>query len=101
MAIIWGGEDFISLTKVVCELDKDAEYEHFTTRGGGMDGESLTPEKVKEISKWSNREEQLSILVGQILSPGASLLSQLNAPGGLLVSQLDKKSEGSEDSEEE
>ena len=101
LAIIWGGEDFISLTKVVCELDKDAEYEHFTTRGGVMDGESLTPEKVKEISKWPNREEQLSILVGQILSPGASLLSQLNAPGGLLVSQLDKKSEGSEDSEEE
>ncbi len=93
LALVWGSEDFVSLTKVVSELDKNPDYEHFTTRGGVMDGEALSAEKVKEISKWPNRLEQLSILSGQILSPGAQLQSQLNAPGGLLVSQLDKKSE--------
>jgi ribosomal protein L10 len=58
-----------------------------------MDGEQLTPEKVSEISKWPNREQQLSILLGQILSPGAQLLSQVNAPGGALASQIEKKAE--------
>ena len=48
---------------------------------------SQLPEKVKEISKWPNRQQQLSILLGQILSPGAKLLSQINAPGGALLSQ--------------
>lgn len=97
LAIVWGGEDFISLTKEVSALDKGADFEAFETRGGVMDGEALTADKVKEISKWPNREEQLSILVGQLLSPGASLQSQLTAPGGLLVSQLDKKAEGDEE----
>lgn len=97
LALVWGGEDFISLTKEVSALDKSSDFEKFETRGGVMDGEALTADKVKEISKWPNREEQLSILSGQILSAGANLLSQLNAPGGLLVSQLDKKAEGEEE----
>jgi ribosomal protein L10 len=96
LALVWGGEDFISLAKTIAELDKSTEFEHFKTRGGVMDGESLSPEKVKEISKWPNRAEQLSILSGQILSVGARLLSQINAPGGLLLSQIDKKAAESE-----
>lgn len=93
LAIVWGGEDFISLAKEVAKLDKSTEYESFEARGGVMDGEQLTPERVKEISKWPTREEQLSLLLGQILAPGAKLLSQINAPGGALMSQLKQKSE--------
>jgi large subunit ribosomal protein L10 len=62
-----------------------------------LDGEKLDAEKLKAISKWPNRLEQLSILLGQILSPGATLLSQLSSPGGALVSQIkevEKKGEG-------
>jgi ribosomal protein L10 len=98
IALVWGGEDFVSLTKEVSQFDKDIK--NFETRGGVMDGELLTADKVKEISKWPNREEQLSILSGQILSAGGQLLSQINAPGGLLVSQLDKKAEEEEEEEE-
>ena len=101
LAVVWGGEDFISLVKEITKLDKDDAYKAFETRGGVMDGERLSPERVKEISKWPNRQEQLSILVGQILSPGAKLSSQLLAPGGLLVSQLDKKAEGEGEGEGE
>ena len=61
-----------------------------------MDGERLSAEKVKEISKWPNRVGQISILLGQILSPGGKLLSQINGPGGKLLSQIEKKSEGEE-----
>ena len=88
-AVLWGAEDFVTLVKEVVELDKDEEqFEIFETRGGSMDGESLTPERVKEISKWPSRTEQLSMLVGQILGPGAQLAAQLNGPGGSLVAQI-------------
>jgi hypothetical protein len=76
------------------KLDQGNEFAKFQTRGGVMDGDRLTAEKVKEISKWPNRQQQLAILLGQILSPGAKLLSQINAPGGALASQIKKKSEG-------
>ncbi|MFO7903563.1 MAG: 50S ribosomal protein L10 [Planctomycetota bacterium] len=96
LAVVWGGEDFISLVKEVSRLDKSEDYEPFAARAGVMDGEQLTPERISEISKWPNREEQLSILSGQILSPGAKLSSQLIGPGGALASQIEKKSEGEE-----
>jgi hypothetical protein len=58
-----------------------------------MEGAKLAPEMVKEISKWPNRTGQISIVLGQILSPGSKLLSQITAPGGMLLSQVKKKSE--------
>lgn len=93
LAVIWGGEDFISLVKEVTRLDKSTQYEQFQARGGVMDGERLSPERVREIAKWPNRLEQLSILSGQILSPGAQLVSQILSPGGALASQVQKKAD--------
>ena len=93
-AVLWGADDFVSLVKEVTELNKDEEdFEVFETRGGAMDGVQLTPEKVLEISKWPNRAEQLSMLVGQIMGPGAQLAAQLIGPGGALVSQVKSKGE--------
>ncbi len=96
LAVVWGGEDFVSLAKEVVEIGKRPEFEKLQTRGGIMDGEKLSAEKVAEVSKWPNRTQQIGILVGQILAPGANLLSQIKAPGGLLMSQVKKKSEGEE-----
>ena len=93
LAVVWGAQDFISLTKEVIQLHNSAEYDAFQAVGGVMDGEQLSADRVKEMSKWPNRDEQLSILVGQILSPGADLLSQINAPGEALASQIKQKSE--------
>jgi ribosomal protein L10 len=92
-AVLYGGEDFISLVKEVTELDKDGKFAAFKTRGGVMDGEQLSPEKVAEISKWPNRQEQLSMLVGQILGPGRQLASQIIAPAGKLASQIEQAGE--------
>lgn len=94
LAVMWGGEDFVSLVKEVAKLDGEAEYEKFKARGGVLDGERLSAERVKEISKWPSRVEQLSILSGQILSPGSRLVSQLTAPAGALASQVEQKSKG-------
>jgi large subunit ribosomal protein L10 len=92
LAVVWGGEDFVSLAKEVVEIQKRPEFEKCQARGGLMDGEKLSAEKVKEVSKWPNRVGQISILLGQILSPGAQLLSQLGSPGGALASQIEQKS---------
>lgn len=95
-AICWGGEDIVGLAKEVARLASDKTYEAFQARGGVMDGERLTAQQVIEVSRWPSREEQLSLLVGQILSPGATLAAQLLGPGGALASQIAQKAEGSE-----
>lgn len=91
LAFVWGGEDLISLAKEVAKLDKDPEFKAFTAQGGVMDGESLTADRVKEISKWPSRTEQLSILSGQMLSPGSNLSGALLGPGGTVAGQIEKK----------
>ena len=90
LALLWGDLDIISLAKEVVQLEKSGEFAPFAPCGGVMDGEALTAEGVKRISKWPNRQEQLGILAGQILAPGARLASQLLGPGGALASQIDK-----------
>lgn len=97
LAVVWGAEDFVSLAKELVALHKKPEYEKFTAKGGVMEGEKLSPEKVTEISKWPNRAGQISIVLGQVLSPGSKLLSQITGPGGKLLSQVKKKSEGEEE----
>ena len=98
LALVWGSEDFVSLAKEITRLNNDAQLAAFETRGGVMDGEHLTPERVTEISKWPSREEQLSLLVGQILGPGANLSAAMLGPGKMLNSQLKQKGEeGDED----
>jgi large subunit ribosomal protein L10 len=93
-AICWGSEDIVTLAKEITKLAKDRRYERFETRGGVMDGDRITAEQVEQVSKWPSRAEQLSLLVAQILGPGARLASQLAGPGGVLVSQIRQKAEG-------
>ena len=95
-AVCWGSEDIISLAKVITKLSKDDKYAAFETRGGVMDGERLGAEQVEQVSKWPSRTEQLSLLLGQILSPGANLVSQLGSVGGALASQIEQRGEGEE-----
>ena len=91
LAMVWGCEDFVSLTKEITALDGSPEFPAFQTRGGVMDGEHLSAERVKAVSLWPSRQEQIRILLGQILSPGANLVSQLVGPGRSLASQIKEK----------
>ena len=99
MAVVWGGEDIVSLTKEIVKLAEQAEFAPFAPKGGVMDGQRLTADEVREVSKWPSRQEQLSILVGQILSPGATLSAQLLGVGAKLASQIKKKAEEGEQGE--
>jgi large subunit ribosomal protein L10 len=59
----------------------------------------LTAEQVKKVSKWPSRQEQISMLVGQILSPGATLSGQLVGPARKIAGQVKKMIEDREGSE--
>jgi len=97
LAMVWGASDIVALAKEIVKLAENKEFESFQARGGVMGGARLQPQEVLQVSKWPTREEQLSILVGQILSPGALLTSQLNSAGGALASQIVQRGEGEEE----
>jgi large subunit ribosomal protein L10 len=96
LAMVWGATDIVALAKEVVRLAKLPDYAPFEPRGGVMDGTALAAKEVEAISKWPSREEQLSILMGQVLSPGALLVSQLTSVGGALASQIEQQGEGDE-----
>jgi ribosomal protein L10 len=98
LAMVWGASDIVALAKEVVRLTGDKELAQFAPRGGVMGGAKLKAEEVTQISKWPSREEQLSMLIGQILSPGARLASQLSSAGGALASQIKQRGEGEEES---
>ena len=90
IAVIWGGEDFVSLVKTVTGLVDSGQFPKLEIKGGVMDGESMTAEKVKEVAKWPNRQEQIALLLGQILSPGSTLSGQLVGPARKIAGQVKK-----------
>jgi large subunit ribosomal protein L10 len=92
-AICWGAEDIVALAKEVTRYAKNDKFAPFAATGGVMDGERISSDQVAQVSKWPSREEQLSLLVGQILGPGSRLASQLSGPGGALASQIKQKGE--------
>ena len=97
IGVCWGSTDFVSLVKEIVKLDKDkGKFEKFVADGGVMDGEKLDADGVAAISKWPNREEQISLLVGQILGPGSQLSGALLGPGKMLNSQIKQIGEGDE-----
>lgn len=98
-AIVWGGEDIVALAKEISRIITSAEFPKFEPRGGVLDGEPLRAEQIAQVAKWPNRAEQLSLLVGQILSPGATLGGQLLSAGGALASQIAEKAKGAEEGE--
>lgn len=92
-AVLFGDVDIVSVAKEIIRITKEKKYSSVKPKGGVIDGQKIAAEEIEVVSKWPTREEQLSILVGQILSPGAMLASQLNSVGGALASQIKQKGE--------
>jgi len=91
-AVVWGAEDVVTLAKEVVSLIDNQDFEGFRSICGVMEGERLSEDEVTAVSKWPSRSEMFSILVGQILGPGATLAGQLIGPGGTLAGQIKKQS---------
>ena len=87
-ALCWGANDVVGLAKEIVRLSKERQFKEFKLCGGAMDGEALTAAQAVEVSKWPSREEQISILIGQIVGVGATLSGQLLGPGAMLAGQI-------------
>ena len=87
----------VSLAKEITKVLRSDAYKPMEPRGGVMDGSRISAGQIAEVAKWPSREEQISLLVGQILGPGARLAAQLAGPGGALVSQIKQKAEGEDE----
>jgi len=96
-AICWGSEDIVALAKSITEVLKSDKFPAFQPRGGVMDGEQISADQIAEVAKWPSRTEQLSLLLGQILSVGSRLNGQLIAVGGALASQISEKAKGGDE----
>jgi len=92
-AVVWGGEDIVSLAKEVMAIADGADFDKFAPTGGVLDGARLSADDVKAVSKWPSRAEMLSTISGQLLGPAATLSAQLLGPAKMLASQVKQKGE--------
>ena len=99
-AICWGAADIVSLAKEVTRLIRSDAFKPLEPRGGVMDGSRLSAAQIAEVAKWPSRQEQISMVVGQILGPGGRVAGQICGPGGALASQIKQKGEGEEEGAE-
>ena len=90
-AICWGSEDIVSLAKAITDILKSDKFPAFQPRGGVMDGEQISADQIAEVAKWPNRTEQLSLLLGQILSVGSRLNGQLLGSAGHWRARFQRK----------
>ncbi|MDR1480740.1 MAG: 50S ribosomal protein L10 [Planctomycetaceae bacterium] len=89
-AICWGSSDVVALAKDVVGLSKNKDIKGFEVRGAVLDGEAFDAAQAIEVSKWFTREEQISVLVGQIVGVGAKFSGQVISIGGAVASQIAK-----------
>ncbi|MGL6226126.1 MAG: 50S ribosomal protein L10 [Thermoguttaceae bacterium] len=92
-AVCWGASDVVALAKELVKLSKDKTLKGFAVKAAVIDGEAYNAEEAVKVSDWLTREEQISVLVGQIVGVGSKLSSQFISVGGALASQIKQKSE--------
>ena len=92
-ALCWGASDVVALAKELVKLSRDKAYKGLEIKGAVMDGDALNSTQAVDVSKWPTREEQISLLLGQIVGVGSKLSGQLIAMGGGLASQIAKLGE--------
>ncbi|MDR1960277.1 MAG: 50S ribosomal protein L10 [Planctomycetaceae bacterium] len=88
LAVCWGSTDIVGLAKELVKVMNDKQYAGFVIFAGIMGGEVLTAAQSVDVSKWPSREEQISLLVGQMIGVGSKLSGQLIGIGGALASQI-------------
>ncbi len=88
MALVWGGDDIVSLAKEVTKIAEDDKFKPFEAKGGVLDGAHLSPDEVKQVSKWPSRTELISIVAGQVMSVPSQIASQLTGPATDIAAQV-------------
>jgi large subunit ribosomal protein L10 len=65
--------------------DASEEYEGLSLRGGYLDGEVIDAARVEALAEMPGREELLSMIVGQSISPAQKLVGCVAAPAQNIV----------------
>jgi large subunit ribosomal protein L10 len=92
--LVWGGEDIVALSKEIARWARDLEK--LEIKGGTVEGQVVDANGVVELSKSPGRLELISMISGQLLSPGARLVGALLGPGGTICGQVKSISESGE-----
>jgi large subunit ribosomal protein L10 len=81
--VVVGLDDPVAPTKVLVELQEKLEF--LKVRGGFLDGEFLTIDRVDQLSKLPGKSEVLSQLLRTLLAPATNLVRLINEPGSQLA----------------
>ena len=84
--LVWGGEDIVALSREIAKWAKDIKT--LQIKGGTVDGQGVDAKGVDSLSKSPGRLELLSIIAGQILSPGGRIAGALLSGGGVICGQV-------------
>ena len=86
-ALTYSETDPVSPAKVLVEFIKDRE--NFIIKGGYLDGQVLTAEKVKALAQLPSREELYSMLLRVMVGPARQLATVLAAVPRQVVTVVD------------
>ncbi len=81
--IAWGGDDVVALSKEITKQAKELDL--LEIKGGAVEGQALDADGVEKLSKSPGRMELISMISGQILSPGAQLAGLMLGPASVLA----------------
>lgn len=89
LTLTFGDCDAVEHAKAIVDCAKS--FEKLAVTGGSASGEMLDAKGVEALSKSPSRQELLSSIVAQLLSPGANLAACLMGPGSRLVGAVAAK----------
>lgn len=85
-AIVWADTDPVAPAKVISDFAKESN--HFSIKGGLVDGDVVSESGVSQLAALPSREELYAKLLSLINAPATRLLQTINAPATDLVRLL-------------
>lgn len=98
-AIIYGGEDPVSVAKLLVDWRKEHKNQILDIKGGCIDGQVLDAKGVESVSKLPGKQELRGMLVSCIASPLTKILNVLQGPGRGVLFALNARQEKLKDSQ--
>ncbi|MCG3181078.1 MAG: 50S ribosomal protein L10 [Phycisphaerae bacterium] len=95
-ALAWGGDSIVDIAKLLVDKAKTLPL---TIKGAVLEGQALDAAAATGLSKLPNRAELMSMVSGQVLSPGAKLAAAVLGPGAAIASIIKGRIESLEKSE--
>jgi large subunit ribosomal protein L10 len=86
-ALVLGRESQVEPAKLVVDFAKNNEK--LKVKGGVLDGQFITPERVVALSKVPSREELIAKMMGSINSPASGLVGTINGVVAALTRAID------------